>query len=81
MSPDIVAFNWNIFTQFGIAGLILGVLLMVIVLHGKAIDRMIKSQEDASEKWRLTFEAEAIRADKRQAETNEILRAFARKWG
>lgn len=74
--------DWSVFSQFGIAGLILGVFFVLVVMilriHAKTIDgivkRMSKDSLDASEAWRHTVERMEDRADSRQQETNEVMR-------
>lgn len=63
--------NISDFTQFGIAGAILFVLMFVIYIHSKSFQQMAKE-------WREAFETQAKRADDRQAETNEVLRVLTR---
>jgi hypothetical protein len=59
------------FTQFGIAGAILFVLVFVIYIHSKSFQQM-------SKEWRESFEAQTKRADDRQSETNDILRGLTK---
>lgn len=60
-------FDWNSFSDFGLAGMVLFVLLLVVLMHQRAF-------RDMATQWRQSFEAQAERADARQAETNEVLR-------
>jgi hypothetical protein len=64
-------FDWNSFSEFGLAGMVLFVLLLVVFMHQRAF-------RDMSTQWRESFEAQAERADSRQAETNEVLRNMTR---
>jgi len=81
--------NWEVFTQFGLAGLILGVffILLIYILkqHAKTmkavvdrtsdvIDRMSIDHKESNEAWRKSFEVYSLQADTRQSETNIVLR-------
>lgn len=69
---------WEMFSQFGIAGLILGVLFAVILLNNKAIQKISDDQKESAAAWRQSFEAYADRADERAKETNTVLRDLTR---
>lgn len=55
------------FSQYGIAGLILFVLFMIVRMF-------IKDREKADDRWRSAFDVHSTRYDKRASETNEVLR-------
>lgn len=75
-------FTWETFTQFGLAGLILGVffITLVFVLKQNAsvvrgiVNRMSTDHKDSNDAWRKSFVEHSSRADVRQAETNAVLR-------
>lgn len=70
--------TWEIFAQFGIAGLILGVLLAVVITGiwmVRTLVRELSADRNAAEdRWRETFVNVANQSDQRAAETNEVLR-------
>ena len=68
---------WEIFAQYGIAGMILAVLLVVIAMHGSTLKSFSKDMKQSADQWRESFEKASERADLRQFETNTILRAFS----
>ncbi len=73
-----MVYEWETFAQFGLGGMILAVffflVMMIVRLHAKTIERMSKDHLGSSEAWRMTFESHSNRADNRQAETNAVLR-------
>lgn len=66
------------FAQFGIAGLILLVLLLVFFVGISTVKSIVREQaadrNAAEDRWRDTFVSVAEKADTRQHETNIILR-------
>lgn len=76
------SFDWEIFGQFGLGGLILGVffLILVFVLNQHAatvrsiVNRMSSDHKESNDSWRQTFVEHSNRADARQMETNSVLR-------
>lgn len=72
--PQSIGFDWNNFANYGMAGLCLFVLLIVLWLNSKERKDVAKEHIAAGERWRLSFESATDRADKRQAETNGVLR-------
>lgn len=75
-------FDWEIFAQFGLGGLILGVGLVILIFILKQnsntissiVNRMSTDHKESNEAWRKSFEHHSNRADDRQAETNAVLR-------
>ena len=75
-------FSWDTFTDFGIAGLILGVFFLILmrILSQNAstvkgiVDRMSSDHKESNEAWRATFIEHSNRADSRTQETNKVLR-------
>lgn len=74
--------NWEVFSNFGLAGLTLGVFFLMFVLVMKIhaatikgiVTRMSSDHRDSNEAWRVTFAQHSTQADNRQAETNAVLR-------
>lgn len=69
-----IGFDWNNFANYGMAGLCLFVLLIVLWLNSRERKDVAKEHIAAGERWRLSFESATDRADHRQAETNMVLR-------
>lgn len=74
--------DWELFAQFGIAGLILGVFFVTLIfilrqnssVVRSIVNRMSADQTNSNDAWRRSFELHSTRADERQIETNAVLR-------
>lgn len=78
--------QWDVWAQFGIAGMILGVFFVLVwmILHLNAktikgiVDRISGDAKDSNEQWRSTFVEHSNRADMRAKETNTVMRELTK---
>lgn len=70
--------NIDTFTQFGLPGLILFVLVFVLILNSQTTKNMSRDYRETSEAWRKSFDMHSERQDRREAESNEVLRGLTK---
>lgn len=70
--------TWELFAKFGIAGILVGVLIITIMTGAFLIRSVIREsmadRNSAESRWMNSFMSVAEKADERQKETNEVLR-------